>query len=150
VILIDTNVLARSRQVGHIHYQAAVDAMVFERAQRQEVLVISPQTLVEFYATATRTLTNGLGLSPDQAMSEIETIQKDFPLFPESALIYPQWEMLVRKYKPTNRRVFDARHVAFMLVHRIPTILSFNDQDFIQYQEIQVLNPFDVLKIPRV
>jgi predicted nucleic acid-binding protein len=150
VILIDTNVLARSRQIGHVHYQVAIDAIVFERVRREEVLVISPQVLVEFYATATRTLSNGLGLTPDQAMREIEKIQEDFPLLAESNLIYPQWETLVRKYKPTNRLVFDARHVAFMLVHQIPQILSFNDQDFIAYSEIRVLNPFDVLGLPRV
>ena len=142
--------LARSRQIGHVHYQVAIDALIFERVEQKEVLVISPQVLIEFYAAATRTISNSLGLTPDEAMAEVAKIQEDFPLLAESAVIYGNWETLVRKCKPTNRQVFDARHVAFMLAHQIPTILSFNDQDFSMYSEIQVLNPFDVLNVPRV
>jgi predicted nucleic acid-binding protein len=124
--------------------------LVFERLERQEDLVVSPQVMMEFYAAATRTMSNGLGLTPDQALVEIGKIQADFPMLLETEDIYRHWELLVRKYKPTNRRVFDVRHVAFMLAHKIPAILSFNDQDFREYSEIQVFNPFDVLGLPRV
>jgi predicted nucleic acid-binding protein len=149
MILIDTNVVARTLQKNHIHHRPAMDSILFLRTSQIEILVISPQIIQEFYAIATRA-SNGLAITPDNALHEIQLIKQDYPLLPESALIYPQWEQLVAKYKPTNRRVFDTKHVAFMLVHRIPKILTFNDQDFLHYSEIQALNPFDVLNIPRV
>jgi len=37
-----------------------------------------------------------------------------------------------------------------MIQHRVPSILTFNDADFRRFTEIQTLNPFDVLGIPRV
>ena len=148
MILVDTNVLARSLQSGHAHHRAAVDAMAFLRLTRQEALVISPQVCIELYVTCTRAA-NGLGLSAIQAIHELSLIKADFPLLPESASLFPQWESLIRKYLTTNRRVFDLRLVAFMLVHTIDTILTFNDQDFHAFTEVQVLNPFDLLGIPR-
>ena len=148
MILVDTNVLARSLQLGSKHYQPAIDAIAHERTQNNKVLIIAPQTLIELYVTCTRT-ENGLGLTPEQALLEIADVKTRYPLLPETSAIFPQWEGLVAKYKPTNRRVFDTRHVAFMLVHQIRKLLSFNDKDFMQCSEIQVLNPFDVLNIPR-
>lgn len=34
--------------------------------------------------------------------------------------------------------------------HRVPRILSFNDADFRRFTEIALLNPFDVLGVPRI
>ena len=92
---------------------------------------------------------NSLNLSADQALQEIQGIKQDFPLLPETPQLFVRWETLVAKYKPKNRMVFDTRLVAFMMMHQIPAILTFNDQDFRQFTEIQVFNPFDVLGIPR-
>ena len=113
-----------------------------------KTLVIAPQTLIEFYVTCTRTH-NGLGLTPDQTILEMEDLKREYPLLAETPSIFSHWEALIRKHKPTNRRVFNARHVAFMIVHQIPRILTFNDQDFAPYTEIQAVNPFDLLKLPR-
>ncbi len=149
MILIDTNVLARAVDRSHIHYQAAADAISRLASQRSEILVISPQVIMEFYAAATRDV-NKLGITAEGAFSEIERFKQEYPVMPDQPEILAEWEKLVQKYRPANRRVFDTRHVAFMLVHHIPKILTFNDKDFVQYTEIQVLNPFDVLSIPRI
>lgn len=148
MILVDTNVLARAIQRGHVHQQAALDALAFQRKQRHEILVVSPQVVMEFYATCTRT-GNGLGMTAEEALAEVVRIKHEYPIFPETPTLFPEWEYLVVKYKPTNRRIFDARLVALMLVHRIPEILSFNDKDFAPYREIRAVNPFDLLGIPR-
>jgi predicted nucleic acid-binding protein len=151
MILLDTNVLARTMQSASPHNQPALDALAFLRTQRRERLAIFPQVITEFYAIATRLVqSNGLGLSPDEAISRIAWIKSQYDLLDETAEIFIHWERLVAKYKPRNRQVFDLRHVAAMLAHNIPQVLTFNDQDFIQYIEIQVLNPFDVLGVPRV
>ncbi len=149
MIFLDTNVLARTLQPSHIHHRAAVDSVILLRRSRAEVLVISPQVVAEFYAIATRG-ENGLKYSPEQALNQIEEIKKEYPVLPEHPAAFAHWERLIRRYRPINRQVFDARHVALMIVHRVPEILTFNDKDFEFYSEIKVLNPFDVLHLPRI
>jgi predicted nucleic acid-binding protein len=147
MIFLDTNVLARTLQPGHAHHTAAADSIIFLRRSQAEVIVVSPQVITEFYSIATRQV-NGLGFAPDQALIQIDQIKADYPMLLEQPAAYAHWERLVRRYRPINRQVFDARHVAFMMTHRISKILTFNDKDFEFYSEIEVLNPFDVLQIP--
>jgi predicted nucleic acid-binding protein len=147
MILLDTNVLARLTESNHPHQSAALQAIKLLGAREPQICV-SPQVLIEFYAISTRP-TNGLNLTPDHALAQVENIKRRFHLLADIPDIFPQWESLIAKYKPINRRVFDARHVAFMLVHKIQKILTFNDKDFVQFVEIEVLNPFDVLGIAR-
>ena len=59
------------------------------------------------------------------------------------------WEGLVAKYAVQGKRAHDVRLVALMIQHRVPKLLTFNDADFRAVAEIQSLNPFDVLAIPR-
>lgn len=151
MIFLDTNILARTMQSGSSHHLPALDSLTFLRTQRRERLAIFPQVVTEFYAIATRPVqSNGLGLIPDEAINRIAWIKSQYDLLDETADIFPQWERLVAKYKPRNRQVFDLRHVAAMLANNMTQILTFNDQDFISYSEIQVLNPFDLLGLPRV
>jgi hypothetical protein len=72
-----------------------------------------------------------------------------FELLPETAQVYPTWEGLVAKYAVQGKRAHDVRLVALMIQHRVPKLLTFNDADFRAVAEIQSLNPFDVLAIPR-
>lgn len=149
MILVDTNVLARTLQVEHIHHQAATNAIAYQREKMGEVCVITPQILVEFYAIGTRRQ-NGLGLTAEQTLGWIENFKQRFPLLDETPALFAQWEFLVAKYKPANRQVFDTRHVASMLVNNVFSILTFNDKDFLPFTEIKTFNPFDVLNFPRV
>lgn len=147
MILVDTNVLARSLEQGHLHYQAALSSLSQLRRQNED-LILFPQNLIEFYALATRA-NNSLKFTPDQAVAEVAAIEQQFIILPEDPLFFAEWKRLISRYHPTNRRVYDFRLVALMLLNRIPTILTFNDKDFEQIQEIKTLNPFDLLGIPR-
>ena len=147
MILVDTNLLLRSIETGHVHRQAAIDSVI--QLQQSEDLVVVPQILMEFYAAVTRG-ENSLHLSPDEAIAELAKIKTNFELYEETPHVFPTWEMLVAKYKLKNRHVFDLRIVANMLIHGIESILSFNDAHFAPFNEIRVLNPFDYLGIPRV
>lgn len=80
---------------------------------------------------------NGFGLTPQQAGAEIVATRALFELLPETAQVYPRWEGLI------------ANHVALMIEHRIPKLLTFNDADYRAFVEIEPLNPFDVLAVPR-
>ena len=142
-ILLDTNILLRLTQPHHPGSRVAAQALRSLRANG-EVLHITQQNLVEFWAVATRPIAvNGLGLSADEAATELEALKQFFYLLPEVP-IHDAWERLVRSYSVSGKSSHDARLVAAMLVHGIESILTFNAQDFLRYDEIRVL---DVSKI---
>lgn len=79
-ILIDTNVLLRSTEPKHIHYQSSVDAIDLLRSRGHELAIV-PQVLYEFWSVATRPLeNNGLGMSPADVHAEIAALKKVFRL----------------------------------------------------------------------
>ena len=84
MILVDTNVLLRSAQPGHVHYQAAVDALARLRGT-DERLVVAPQSLYEMYVVCTRPVAqNGLGLSPQDGLREITQVRGLFDVLEET------------------------------------------------------------------
>jgi predicted nucleic acid-binding protein len=139
-ILLDTNTLLRTVHKQHAHNAIATKAIDALR-YRNESLCFAQQNIVEFCAVATRpVIVNGLGLTVEQAFTEVEALQKFFYLLPEKPL-HSIWEQLVLRYKVSGKNVHDARLVAAMIVHGVGEILTFNTQDFVRYTEIVVLDP---------
>jgi len=152
MILLDTNVLLRLIQIGHLHQQPALEAIAILRVRDREQFVICPQTLYEMYAVCTRPLdapNPGLGLAPTVAMAQVETAERQFSLVPDPPAVISRWKDLVIRYGVTGKSTHDARLAAFMVEQGIPSLLTFNDSHFVRYTEIVVLNPFDVLGISR-
>jgi predicted nucleic acid-binding protein len=142
-VLLDTNILLRLAQPQHLGAHAAARALRSLRASN-EALHIAQQNLVEFWAVATRPIAaNGLGLTTEQAASEIDALKRLFVLLSEIP-IHDAWERLVLNYRVSGKSAHDARLVAAMVVHGVESILTFNAQDFLRYGEIRVL---DVMKI---
>lgn len=111
---------------------------------RNEELHIAPQNIVEFWAVATRPFShNGLGMTIEQASTEIESLKSFFGLLPELPL-QEEWQRIVTQYRVSGKNVHDARLVAAMSVHGIGEILTFNGPDFARYTEISVLHPGQV------
>jgi hypothetical protein len=103
------------------------------------------------YVVCTRpTNVNGFGYTSQQACAELVAAGSLFEILPESAKVYPTWEQLVAKYAIMGKRAHDVRLVALMLQHNVSSLLTFNDADFRPFTEIQPINPFDLLSIPRV
>ena len=48
---------------------------------------------------------------------------------------------LVVHYAVAGAKVHDARLVAAMLVHGVPSILTLNDRDFARYSEVSAVHP---------
>ncbi len=151
MILVDTNIPLRIAQVGHPHRQVALDALEQLTLRDNERFAIAPQSLYEMYVVLTRpaAANGGFGMTAVQAGAEIAATRALFELLPETAQVYPTWEGLVAKYAVQGKRAHDVRLVALMIQHRVPKLLTFNDADFRAVAEIQSLNPFDVLAIPR-
>jgi predicted nucleic acid-binding protein len=142
-VLTDTNIFLRLLQPHHPHCPVAERALDGLRAD-EELLVVTSQNLVEFWAAATRpTGENGLGLTVEQTTKEVNQIKRFWDLLPEIPL-QSEWERLVKLHRVSGRSTHDARLVAAMHLHGIGKIVTFNVNDFARYREIQVLDPAKV------
>lgn len=141
-ILVDSNILLRSIQPHHPHFAPVERAFAFLRA-RQEPLYVAVQNLIEFWAVATRPLgsENGLGMTTEAVARELAAIKDLFPILPEPASIFEQWEHLVTTYRVSGKNTHDARLVAAMKLHGITRILTFNVGDFTRYEGIEAISP---------
>lgn len=139
-VVIDTNMLLRSSQ--RVHPQSAIAARATNILDsKNEDLVVLPQNIVEFWAVATRPLSvNGLGLTVNQTILEVNRLSLLFELLPEVP-IHDEWLRLVTKYQVLGKNVHDARLVAAMIVNGIDSILTFNVPDFARHSEIKALDP---------
>ena len=145
-VLIDTNVLLRTADRAHPAHRIAVDAQIALRMVGDEPCVVD-QNLIEFRAVVTRpTAANGLGMSQEQANAEIQTLKSLYELLSDTPAVFAQWERLVTTYVSEGKQNHDARIVAAMIVHGIPTVLTFNETDFRRYSEIVVKSPSEILE----
>ena len=139
-VLLDTNILLRLLQPHHPHSPLAERALNTLR-KRNEVLNLTTQNLVEFWAAVTRPVDeNGLGFTTEQAEAEVDTLTRLFVLLPEFPLLQ-EWRRLVSAYRVSGKNTHDARLVAAMIVHGVSNILTFNIKDFTRYTEIVVVDP---------
>ncbi|MEO0013084.1 MAG: hypothetical protein RLZZ535_1473 [Cyanobacteriota bacterium] len=144
--LLDTNILIRTISPNdpmHIKTVAAIDIL---NASREQV-VIAPQNLIELWNVCTRpTERNGLGFTPERTKAEVERLKRLFIFIPDTKAIFPEWERLVITYEVKGTKVHDTRLVAFMLVHRLSQILTFNVKDFRRFSsEITPVSPKEIV-----
>ena len=133
IYLPDTNVLLRYADNQHpLH--GLVRSAVRKLRTSGHILKVTPQNYVKFWNVATRPLNkNGFGLAVSQANKLHKGLERDFPLLPDSAAVYPEWRRWVVAYGVSGIQVHDTRLVAFMNVHAITHILTFNTGDFARF-----------------
>jgi predicted nucleic acid-binding protein len=139
--LVDTNVLLRGVQKSHPMHSEAVNAINLLLRNPETVSVV-PQTLVEFWAVATRPQKhNGLELSIDETSQQMAYFKSIFTLLPDTDGIFKEWERLVRAHRVLGKQVYDARLVAAMNVHNLYHLMTFNTADFKRFTNITVVSP---------
>ena len=146
--LLDTNILLRlfgDNSADYLTAFSAVDAL----KERDESLYFSPQNAAELWNVVTRPVSkNGLGLSVDRADALLTEIEQLFELLLDAPSIYPAWRSLVQTAKVSGVQVYDARLVAWMQVHGVSHILTFNVGDFKRFEEIAgivVVSPHELV-----
>ena len=144
--LLDTNILLRTLVTNDPNYQITQEAIASLRKSREK-LYIAPQNLIELWNVATRPADkNGLGLSPFETEKEVAHLKEFFILLPDTEQIYTEWERLVNTYEVKGTKVHDTRLVAFMLIHRLSHILTFNVKDFRRFDaEITPVRPKEII-----
>jgi predicted nucleic acid-binding protein len=144
-VLVDTNILLRSAQANHPLCSQATRA-VSSLIRRSDAVFFCSQNIAEFWNVATRPADmNGLGLSPEEAFQEVNSIERLLTLLPDISGVYTAWKEIVREYKVQGVKVYDARLVATMNVYAVESILTFNTTDFKRYSSITMLHPSSVL-----
>lgn len=153
-VLLDSNQLLRIAQPEAEEYPIVRDAVI-ELLRRHERPFICPQNLYEFWSVATRPpgSANGLGMTPEEAEAEIKQFEVFFPLLPDIAAVYTEWRTLITRFGITGLQAHDARLVATMIAHRVPTLLTFNKRHFRRFighvevdgRPLRILEPDDVL-----
>ncbi len=136
MILIDTNIILRSKQSGSSHHKE-VTAKLLKLVEDGEELVICPQIIYEFYVVATRPHDkNGFGLLAETAIGEIENILSTYSMLAETDQVYFNWVKLISDYKVIGKSAHDARIVAFMISNSISSLYTLNKKDFERYHSI--------------
>jgi predicted nucleic acid-binding protein len=140
-VLVDTNILLRSAQPNHPSYSQATTA-VSRLMRRNDALYFCSQNVAEFWNVATRPSDrNGMGLSIEEALREIRSIEHLFTLLPDIPAVYTAWKRIVEDHRVQGVKVYDARLIAFMGVYAIEGILTFDVADFSRYKKATVLHP---------
>ena len=143
--LVDTNVLLRSVQNSHPMQSEAVRAINLLLRNPETVSVV-PQTLIEFWAVATRPqINNGLELSVVETAQQIAYFKSLFTLLPDTGGIFEEWERLVAQHQVLGKQAHDARLVAAMRVHNLTHLLTFNAADFKRFSFITAVSPQAIL-----
>jgi predicted nucleic acid-binding protein len=136
--LIDTNVLLRSVVNASARNPAAAGAIGILLTRGDELL-LAPQVLMEFWSVATRPVAvNGLGWPVDVVRGEIDRLLEQFPLLPETPVVFGEWLHLVTEHGVIGKQVHDTRLVAIMNAHQVTRLLTFNTGDFKVFGEIAI------------
>ncbi|MCD4790676.1 MAG: type II toxin-antitoxin system VapC family toxin [Bacteroidales bacterium] len=134
MILLDTNIILRSKQVGSYHHKEVTEKLI-ELITSGEELVICPQIIYEFYVIATRPADkNGLGLSPETAIKEVINLLETYTMLEENEQVFFNWQQLIKEYKVSGKTAHDTRIVALMLANEITKLYTINQSDFKRYK----------------
>jgi predicted nucleic acid-binding protein len=145
--LLDTNILLRIISPNDPMHQEAVTAIDALNARRAPV-IIAPQNLIELWNVCTRPVDrNGFGFTPERTKAEVDRLKRLFILLTDTESIFPEWERLVSTYEVKGTKVHDTRLVAFMIVHQLSHILTFNVKDFRRFnEEITPVHPTQAIE----
>src|ERR1700687_1310665 len=139
--LVDSNILLRWIRPDHSDYPAIISAMD-GILQRDGILCYTSQNVGEFWNTCTRPADrNGYGLSPLETGRRARFFEEKLRLLPDSLAVHEEWRKLLVTHRVSGVQVHDARLVAFMRVHGVKSILTFNDRDFARYTDIKAIHP---------
>lgn len=140
VFFLDTNILLTATDEARIQHTAA--RKVFSQTHSFDTyLAVSGQVLREYLVVATRPLEqNGLGLSPADALVNIDAFRRRVAFYEETEAISLMLIELIDRYGVRGKRIHDANIVASMIAHRLPILVTENGDDFAVYSEIETID----------
>jgi predicted nucleic acid-binding protein len=103
-VLVDANILLPTAQPNHLLCSQATRA-VLRLIRQQDAVFFCSQNIAEFSNVATSPLDlYGLGLSHEEVLHEVSSIEKLLTLLPDVPAVYTSWKEIVRDHKgPTGQ-----------------------------------------------
>jgi predicted nucleic acid-binding protein len=143
-VLADTNLLLRMVDNGSSIHAICVQAM--ERLEEGgHNIFLTPQTLIEFWAVATRPLNaNGLAWNTTRTHAELMSLRARLPMLLDCEEVFSLWLPLVAAHDVKGKHTHDARLAAVMGAYGIRNLLTFNGDHFASFPDVIVLDPAKV------
>lgn len=134
---IDTNVLLTASDTDRPNHTEAVEFL--ESGLRSERRLFSNgQVFREYLVVATRPKeNNGFGLSPSDALSNLEAFGTCIQLLNESPAVARNLHRLVADHNLKGKRIHDANIVATMRENGLTRLKTYNQGDFTAFEDIE-------------
>ncbi len=129
-LLVDTNVLIYVFDEGSMHHQIANSILLNPNYK----LFITTKNISEFFA-----VTSKIKIDHQRCLNFYLDLKSNFTiLFPSLESLF-HLEKLIQQYHPKGNLVFDLEIVSVMLANEIQQIATFNQKDFLNINEVQLL-----------
>lgn len=144
---IDTNVLLCATDRSRRNHGRAQELYRVAR-QGGFNLALSGQIIREYLVAATRPVeVNGLGMSPADALHNIDACLSGTMHCAETESVSAQLRSLVATHALMGKRIHDANVVATMMAHDIGWLITENGEDFEVFSKIHALGLADLPSI---
>jgi predicted nucleic acid-binding protein len=145
-ILLDTNIVLRLSDKGHMMHGMALAAIDWLDANGHECFLV-PQVLYEYWVVATRPREfNGLGMTGTTADAAVSQWMAVFRLLLDERGVFSRWRELVSRNQVKGKSAHDARLVSATQRHGLTNLLTFNKPDFVRFNEISAFTPDELLR----
>jgi predicted nucleic acid-binding protein len=140
-VLVDTNVLLSATSPLRSLHSAAL-TVLNDWPNEGRILVGSSQILREYLVTATRPVdVNGLGLSTEDALSNVAALQARMRLLMESESSWDRLRTLITDYGCRGKQIHDTNLVALALTHGVTRVVTANVGDFSRFSgDLEILD----------
>jgi predicted nucleic acid-binding protein len=139
--VVDTNVLLRITRRADPQHRLIATALT-QLIRQGTTLHYTHQNIAELWNVMTRPLgRNGLGLTVNEAETEVRAIERGMTLLPDSEAVYQEWRKIILRYGVSGVQVHDARLAAAMYVHNVAHILMLNVPDFSRFGGLTPVHP---------
>jgi predicted nucleic acid-binding protein len=146
MLFLDTNVLVAATDESRPFHAVARKLIARGHAAGLHGAT-SGQVVREYLVVATRPLSaNGLGLSPADALQNIEKMTRRLQFCEESESVSLRLRSLVGAREHTGKAIHDANIVATLMEHGIDLLATENPEDFSGYPEIGMVRLSEVEK----
>jgi len=133
---IDTNVLLAASDRSRPNHTEAVQFLESALSGERR-LFTNGQVFREYLVVATRSLeNNGFGLTPNDALANLEAFSKCIQLLDENQVVARQLQQLVKKHRLKGKRIQDANLVATMQENGLKQLKTYNQDDFSTFEGI--------------
>lgn len=139
--LVDTNVLLAATASSRPLHRAAL-TVLNDWPNQGIALAVSAQIFREYLVVATRPIeVNGLGLSVEDALANIEALRGRMRLVVESEGAWERLRSLISRYGCRGKQIHDANVVAAALASGISKVVTANVDDFVRFSpDIEVID----------